>query len=150
MFNEYAKTKGEVTLALHDEFGRLKCTHTRNLLVAVGKAFITSLMIGTTPAVMSHMAVGSGTTEAVVGDTTLQTELGRVVLTSGVQVTTTTTSDAVEYTATFPAGVGTGSLTEAGLFNAASGGTLLARTVFGVITKGALDSLTVTWKITFI
>lgn len=150
MLNEYAKTKGEVTFALYDEFGNLKEKHTRNLLVAVGKAFITSRMIGTASAIMSHMAVGSGTNAAASANTALQTELGRVALTSGVQVTTTTTSDAVQYVATFAAGIGTGSLTEAGLFNAASGGTLLARTVFGVITKGASDSLTVTWKITFI
>ena len=43
---------------------------------------------------------------------------------------------------------GTGAITEAGILNAASAGTLLCRTVFSVINKGASDSMTVTWTIT--
>ena len=42
----------------------------------------------------------------------------------------------------------TGAVTEAGIFNAASGGTMLCRTVFSVVNKGADDSLSVTWTIT--
>jgi hypothetical protein len=71
-----------------------------------------------------------------------------VALTSTTQVTTTVTGDAIQYVATFPAGSGTAALTEAGIFNAASVGTMMARTVFAVINKGALDTLTITWKIT--
>jgi hypothetical protein len=89
------------------------------------------------------MAVGSGTTAAAVGDTTLGTELGRVSLTS-----TTVTTNNVAYVATFPAGTGTGAVTEAGLFNASSSGTLLCRTVFSVINKGAADTLGITWTVT--
>ena len=45
-------------------------------------------------------------------------------------------------------GPGTGAITEAGLFDAASGGDMLARTVFSVVNKGASDSITITWTIT--
>jgi hypothetical protein len=54
----------------------------------------------------------------------------------------------VAYVATFPAGTGTGAVTEAGLFNASSAGTLLCRTVFSVINKGAADTLGITWTVT--
>jgi hypothetical protein len=39
-------------------------------------------------------------------------------------------------------------VTEAGLFSAVSAGTLLCRTVFSVINKGAADTLGITWTVT--
>ena len=115
----------------------------KNLVVTVGKTFIASRVVGTASAVMSHMSIGSGTATPVVGDTTLGTELGRVALTSG-----TASSNAVTYIATFPAGTGTGAITEAGIFNAASAGTMLARTKFDVVNKAAGDSIAITWVVT--
>jgi hypothetical protein len=149
MLNEDVKPNGELTIVLHDEFGNIKETFTKNLVVNTGLSFITSRMIGTASAVASHMGVGTGNVAVTGTDTALGTQLVRVALTSQVQVTTTVSNDAVQYVCTFPAGSGTGAITEAGLFNAASAGTMLARTVFAVINKGALDSLTITWKITF-
>jgi len=63
---------------------------------------------------------------------------------------TTVTSNAIAYVCSWAAGDGTGSLTEAGLFNdsASGSGTMLCRTVFGTVTKGASDSMTITWTIT--
>jgi hypothetical protein len=61
---------------------------------------------------------------------------------------TTVTSNAVAYVATFPAGTDTGAVTEAGILNASSNGTLLCRTVFSVINKGAADTLGITWTVT--
>lgn len=58
------------------------------------------------------------------------------------------TKESAQYVATFGPGVGTAAITEAGIFNAASAGTMLARTAFPVINKGALDTLTLTWKVT--
>ena len=46
------------------------------------------------------------------------------------------------------AGEGTGALTEAGIFNASSSGTMLCRTEFSVVNKGASDSMTITWTVT--
>ena len=39
-------------------------------------------------------------------------------------------------------------VTEAGVFNASSSGTMLCRTVFPVVNKGADDTMSVTWTIT--
>ena len=63
-------------------------------------------------------------------------------------VATSVANDAVQYVATFAAGTGTGAITEAGIFNDAVTGTMLCRTVFAVINKGSLDTLTITWKVT--
>jgi hypothetical protein len=142
--------KGILTFQLFDENGVLKEERVEeNLIVTAGFGHITNRMVGTSSGVMSHMAVGTGTTAAAAGDTTLQTELARVALDSITRVTTTLTNDSVQHVATFPAGTGTGAITEAGILNASSSGTLQNRVVFSVINKGALDSLVITWKIVF-
>lgn len=148
MFSEKIRATGQVSFVLTDENGNIKQQDSKNLVVNPGLAFIASRMIGTTANVMSHMAIGTGTTAAADPQTALVTESARVALTSSTIVTTTVPNDSVQYVATFGPGVGTAAITEAGLFNAASAGTMLARTVFPVINKGALDTLTLTWKIT--
>ena len=146
MFNDAIKMTGNLKLVLTDEHGNVKQEEeVKNLVVTVGKGFIASRMKDATATAMTHMEVGTGTTAAAVGDTTLQTAVAssRVTLTS-----TTVTTNNVAYVATFPAGTGTGALTEAGLFNASSSGTMLCRTVFSVINKGAADTLGITWTVT--
>lgn len=146
MFNDAIKMTGNLKLVLTDEHGNIKQEEeVKNLVVTVGKNYIASRMKDATATAMTHMEVGTGTTAAAVGDTTLQTAVAssRVTLTS-----TTVTTNSVAYVATFPAGTGTGALTEAGIFNAASAGTMLCRTVFSVINKGAADTLGITWTVT--
>jgi hypothetical protein len=143
MIQESIKAKGELQIKLFGPDGKLKSEKTiPNLVVTTGKTFIAARMVGT-PTAMSHMAIGSGTTDPVVGNTALETELGRVALTSSAS-----SGAVVTYVASFGAGTGTGAVTEAGILNASSGGTLLCRTEFAVVNKGADDSMSVTWTIT--
>lgn len=138
--------KGTVHFVLVGPDGRVKLDlKTNNLVVTAGRTFICSRMAGTSSAVMSHMSVGTSNTAPAAGDTTLGAEVGssRTALTS-----TTPSSNTIQYACTFGAGVGTGALVEAGLFNDPVAGTMLARTTYSTITKGALDSLTITWTIT--
>jgi hypothetical protein len=114
-----------------------------NLVVTDGKEFVASRMKDATATAMSHMAIGTGSTAAAAGDAALGNEAGRVALTS-----TTVTNNEVEYVATFGAGTGTGAITEAGILNASTNGTLLCRTVFSVVNKGSADSMTITWTVT--
>lgn len=139
------KATGSVNVVIHDENGKQKENFTiPNLVVTSGLGFIASRMKDTTATAMSHMGVGTGSTAAALANTALGTALGaRVALTS-----TTVTANAIAYVATFGAGVSTGALTEAGIFNALTSGTMLCRTVFAVINKGALDTMTITWTIT--
>ena len=148
MFKEKIRATGRVSFVLTDENGNVKQLGSKNLVVSSGLAFIVSRMLGTAATVMSHMAIGTGTTAAAATQTALVTESARAALTSSTAVTTTVANDSAQYVATFGPGVGTAAITEAGIFNAASAGTMLARTVFPVINKGALDTLTLTWKVT--
>lgn len=140
---ENLRVTGKLNIVLRDEQGNIKDTReVDNLVVTSGATYIASRMKDATATAMSHMAVGTGSVAAVAGNTTL-TEVARVALTS-----TTANPLNIQYVASFAAGTGTAALTEAGIFNAASAGTMLCRTVFAVINKGALDSMTITWTIT--
>lgn len=135
---------GQLAIRLYDAQGALKDSRDiKNLVVTAGKGFIASRMVGIASAIMSHMGIGSGVVAAAVGDIALGTQLARVVLTSG-----TAAAAVATYVASFGAGVGTGAVTEAGIFNASVAGTLLARTVFPVINKDANDSMSITWTVT--
>lgn len=144
MFTESVNVKGNLEVILLDENGNKKdYRKVNNLVVAVGKDVIASRLVGNTLAIMSHMAVGSSSTTAVTSQTALGTELGRVALDSS-----TRASNTITYVATFPAGTGTGSITEAGILNASSSGNMLCRTVFGVVTKASGDTVVITWNVT--
>ena len=119
-----------------------------NLVVTAGKNHIAAKIAATTnsPVAMTHMAIGTGSTSAAAGDTTLGTEGGRVALSGSVVSTNTIT-----YTATFPAGTGTSTspgVQEAGIFNASSGGTMLCRTTFPSVAKASGDPIAITWVVT--
>jgi uncharacterized membrane protein len=139
MLSDDLKMKGHLTIALNGE----TVFDVPNLVVTTGKNFVASRIKDTTSAAMSHMGIGTSSTAAVAGDTALGAEAARVALTS-----TTVTNNVVAYVASFPAGTGTGAITEAGLFNANTVGTMFCRTTFAVVNKGASDSMTITWSVT--
>ena len=149
--SETTKATGKLNIVVRDENGKVKEDFTvPNLVVTTGLAFIAGRMKDTggshtIPDAMTHMAVGTDNTAAALSDTALGSEVtgARVLLTD----TVINGADTV-YTALFPAGTGTDSLTEAGIFNDSSAGTMLCRTVFAVINKGLADTMTVTWTIT--
>lgn len=143
MIQDNLKVTGAVSVKLFDKNGNLKEEQQiKNLVVTTGKNFIAARMVGT-PTEMSHMAIGATSTGALAADTALGSELGRVALTSD-----SSSGAVVTYVATFPAGTGTGAVVEAGVFNASSSGTMLCRTTFSVVNKGADDAMTITWQIT--
>ena len=133
---------GKLIISLNDEIVR----ETDNLIVTAGKAWVAQRMEGVTLGVMTHMGIGTGTTAAAAGNTDLETvESPRLELsTSG----GTPAGAVITYAATFPAGDHDGAITEAGIFTASTSGTMLARTVFTVVNKGALDSMTISWAVT--
>ena len=145
MFNENLKLSGQLTIVLKDKNGNVKEERTEeNLVVTSGLGYIASRMKDASATAMTHMALGSGTTNAAAGQTDLVTLLGaREALDS-----TTVTANAVAYVASFEAGDATGAVTEAGIFNASTSGTMLCRVKFDVVNKAADDTMTVTWTIT--
>jgi hypothetical protein len=145
MIEESAALEGHLSIVLRDKDGKIKeRREEKNLLVSAGLNLVLDRLVGTSENVMSHMGVGTGSTAAAAGNTALETALGaRQALTSS-----TVTAASVAYVAGWAAGVSTGAITEAGIFNASSGGTMLCRSVFAAINKAAADSLTITWTIT--
>ena len=139
MLNDGLKLTGKLSIALNGEVVQ----EVPNLVVTAGKGYVASRMKDASATAMSHMGIGSGSTAAAASDTALGNQLARTSLTSS-----TVSGADVVYVDTFPAGTGTGAVTEAGLFNASSGGTMLCRTVFSVVNKGASDAMTITWTVT--
>lgn len=144
MIEEQIKVTGSLKLTVTNPEGKIKQeVEVPNLVVTTGKNFIASRMKDASATAMTHMAIGTGSTSAAAGNTALGAETGRVTLSS-----TTVSNNAVAYVGAFPAGTGTGAITEAGILNASSSGTLLCRTVFSVINKASGDTLGITWTIT--
>lgn len=150
MIKENMKASGRLAIVVKDSNGAIKDTReVDNLVVDTGLDWIAGRMADTAgahtiPTAMSHMAIGSGTTAAAATDTDVESILGsREALDS-----TTVTDNTVQYISSFEAGEGTGAVTEAGIFNAATSGTMLCRTVFSEVNKAANDTMTITWTIT--
>ena len=139
MINDGLILKGKLAIALNGETVK----EVDNLVVTAGKGFVASRMKDATTTAMTHMAIGTGSTAAAASNTALGSQSARTTLTS-----TTVSGADVTYVDTFPAGTGTGAITEAGLFNASSSVTMLCRTVFSVVNKVASDSMTITWTVT--
>ena len=148
MINENLKLSGQLNIVLKDKAGNVKDERTvNNLVVNKGLEYIASRMKDASKGVMSHMALGSGTTAAAASQTDLVTLLGaREALDS--TTIAGSNNEKVVYVSAFEAGDATGAVKEAGIFNASTSGDMLCRTVFSVVNKAADDTMAVTWTIT--
>lgn len=137
---------GAMTATLLKANGETEVFHKDNIIVSAGFDFIADSIgkASSRPAAMGYIAIGTGTTAAAVAQTALVTEAARAAATYA----HTTGTKVLTFTTTFAAGAGTGAITEAGVFNAATGGTMLDRVVFGVINKAAADTLQITFTFT--
>lgn len=143
----FLKVKGEVEMVLTDmRTGKIKATRKgTNLVVTDGAVelakIITSATSGTRP---THMGIGTSTTAPAAAQTNLIGTATRRALSS-----TSRSSNQITYSCTFGTGIGTFTVQEAGLFNAAVSGQMFARWLTGAFSKASTDSLTVTWRLTF-
>lgn len=151
-FEDGFRPRGVFYFSLKDSLGRIKKEwSSANLVTNAGFAGIASRINGSGgEAAATYLAVGTGTNAANATDTTLQTEitgsgLDRVNA-SASRVTTSVTNDTAQLTTTFTV-TGSKAVTEAGVLNAASVGTLFARTVFAAVNVVSGDTLVVTYKI---
>jgi hypothetical protein len=138
-----------VHIELSDSNGNLKEERfVHNLVVASGQEWIADQLSEAVDDPMSHMAVGTDDTAATCDDTLLVSETDRVALTSISQGGVGHENEVI-YVGNFGAGVGTGALTEAGIFNDDTAGDMLCRATYAVVNKGADDTLKITWTLTF-
>ena len=141
----FIQARGRVRIILFRNGKIIEKRESENLVVNSGLAHIADqLSASPDETAMSHMAIGTGTTAPTADDTALESEVARVALESR-----TDSGANIVYKAEFGAGTGTGAITEAGIFNASTGGTMLARDTFGAINKGSNDVLRIEWTITF-
>ena len=148
MINDNVYAEGKLEIVLRDKDGNVKnVLNVPNLVVTVGKGYIASRVSSNTTNVMSHMEIGTDATVPDAANTTLGFAVANSRTALNVSGGTVSTTQIV-YTAVFGPGIGTGALTEAGIFNAASIGSMLCRTTFPVVNKDISDSLTISWKLT--
>ena len=150
--SQYLQFHGKVDVFLYDEHGAIKDErHLDNLIVDSGLEGVAYRIAphdgGVTPnSPWNYIAVGTGVTPPASGDTALQLEIARIQDPTANYITTS--GKQVKLQVSFVPGIGTGVISESGLFNASVGGDLLARQSFAPVVKGASDTLTVTWVIT--
>lgn len=91
----------------------------------------------------AHVAQGTGTNAAAKGDTALQIEASEARVAA---TTSQSAADTNQWVATITAD-GTKAITEAGLFNASTAGTLIIRSVFSAINVASGDSIQFTFTL---
>lgn len=137
---------GHCLVELRGPDGEIKETReVDNLVVTAGRdAIIERLDSSPATGQPTHMAIGTGSTSPVAGNTTLGTEIDRNALTSN-----TSSGGVLTMVGNWAAGDGTNAaIAEAGVLNASSSGTLYSRATFTAINKGASDTLQITWTYT--
>jgi hypothetical protein len=143
-FFENLKMECNMHFQLYDENGNLKDERfAHNAVTTAGKnAIADQILASPSLAKMGWMAIGTGSP----GATLLGAEVARVAFDSK----TRGGNNIVTVVATFGAGVGTGTITEAGTFDVVTANTvnMWMSASFGAITKAAGDSLVVTWTLT--
>lgn len=140
------KVKGSFIAVLKKANGDIEVRRKDNMILNVGFDFIADAMCKSDgrPAVMSYIAVGTGSNSVEAVQTKLTTELMRKESTYN----HTPSTKVFTLTTDFAAGEATGAITEAGVCNADSDGIFLDRVNFAVVNKGADDVLTMTFQFT--
>lgn len=122
---------------------------TTSVLTNAGKAIITNRLKGggTEP---KFIAWGTGAGTAAAADTTLFTEASEArVSGTSTQETTTTTSDTYQVTGTLTVAGAPKTITNVGLFDAATGGNLLMKSSFTGLALEVGESVQFTQKLVF-
>jgi len=141
---------GKMEAVLYDKFGNVKTRREKiNTVTTLGHKMAADQLLAT-PAVVTPgwMELGTGT-----GQTAASTTLATYIVGSRTALSSKTrgANAIITMVCTFGAGVGTGAVTEAGVFNVVTQNTtdLILYSTFAVINKGAADSIVITWTLTF-
>lgn len=135
------KLKGRARIRIKDKDGNVvKEFYRDNLITVVGFTLFAQLIADEAVTAPSHMAVGDSSDDPESGQTDLQgTELARTT------VTTSRVDNEITYTADF-SGIGADiQVSEFGIFNDASAGTMIARFTYPQFTLFASQSMDIDW-----
>lgn len=129
------KLTGIITFTIKDINGNVKDKFTiKNTITDAGLAGIASRINGAdSESAFTYLALGTGTTSPTTSDTALETEITDSGLArssaTATRETTNTTDDTAQLEHTWTA-TASKAITECGMFNASSGGTMLGRQTF--------------------
>ena len=122
---ETLKLKGRVEIYLIKNGKIIEKEVKDNLIVSVGKTRVAHLIGGTNTTYFNYIAIGTGTNEPSESDTALQNEVKRQ------QATVSNDNNTEKFEATFEFGSAESyAITELGIFDSSSGGTMLNRLKF--------------------
>ena len=147
--------KGKLTLQKYNKSNQIvQEISASNNIVSSGRDLVAKLFINEKIDPISHVAVGTGTAKVdPKTDTKLNTELFRKAITKidPTQDMTTTSDGKIKVTIKVELDFdeANDALTEAGLFNANTGGVMYNRVVFPAINKSKDFKLTLIWEILF-
>lgn len=154
--SEPIKLRGSFHIVHRDPNGNiLRDFEVPNVITNAGLAEVASLILSDNPGTATafdYIAIGTGTTGEQATDTALELEIssggGERAAATGTLTTTTVTNDTaqLQHTYNFSSSF---AVTEAGVFNAASNGTMLCRKTFSAVNVANGDSLQITYKIQF-
>lgn len=145
--------KAKVDYVCRGADGKIKWEHhtPRNTITELHDVLVADRLSGGTDTLMTHCHCGTGSGQGS-SDTNLDAyfDEARTAVDSTTQGTGASDNDVVIVT-TFPAGVCTGNVEEAGLFSSSVQATADMKCYDDTISKvkAALDSLVITWTITY-
>lgn len=131
--------------------GKKKRYHYKNMVVTFGKNGIAQRLAGQSSGEITYCALGTGTTAPALGDTQMQTEIFRKLIS-----VRSYSNNVATFQTYFGTSEANGTLREAGLFGNGVGrtatdtsgtGQLYCRTAINR-TKTSSDTLTLTWSVT--
>ena len=110
-----------------------------------GLGIVTSLLAAVSSVCPGWIGWGIGTTAAATGNTGLETPSAEArTVGTKTQETTTTTNDTYKVVGTITCATSAKAITEVGLFNALTSGTLFVRATFSAINVSVGDTITFT------
>jgi hypothetical protein len=138
---------GELTFSVKRKDGSILQTTMKNMVVSYGLIGLATVIAGgSTFSAMTHMALGTDSTAAALGNTALGVESRRDAAT--VTQLASPSDNIVQFQIEHALGAVTGTFKEAGLFDQGTlGGNMFNRLVFADLVVGASDTLTTTWLI---
>lgn len=119
----------------HKHLEPIQVRRKHDLVVTTGMQRIAKLVTGKTTTSFTHMACGTGTNAESSGDTSLQSETQRIVCTDRFDSGTS-----IKFAGLFPSSTPSGNISEFGIFDSASAGNMLVRTVFTPAISHVQDS----------
>ena len=148
-FGDRSGARGRVRLTFRDAQTGLILDRVvaDNLIVKVGRTLQLELLNGGALTPITHVAVGTGSTAPVAGNTTLETELSRIAIASFDESGYSQEPPWWMAEAQFSTSQANGTLTEIGLFTASVGGTMYGRATFADKVKTSSQTLDIQYQV---